>query len=190
MTSEPASLCVNCGSKTVRKRGRPGRTASYRNMAALPVPAHFPIPTCSRCRQEFVDPPTASELAKVLRELYRSALKARVRRAIDQLTQVVSQRRLELLLGLSQGYLSRLRGGDGTPSPELVNHLALIARDPRARLDEIECYWALPDDPDLNLSERPAVDESQQPRSARRRASAPRQGWQDAQEDEDLIFGK
>lgn len=190
MTSEPASLCARCGSKTVRKRGRPGRTASYRNMAALPIPEHFPIPTCARCRQEFVDPQTASELAEVLRELYRSALKARVRRAVDQLTQVVSQRRLELLLGLSQGYLSRLRGGDGTPSPELVNHLALIARDPRARLREIECYWAVYDDSNLNLSEQSAVDKSQQPRPARRRASAPHKGRQDAQDEKDLISDK
>lgn len=150
MTSEPASMCASCGSKTVRKRGRQGRTASYRNMPALPVPAHFPIPTCSRCRREFIDPQTASELDEVLRELYRSSLKARVRQAIDQITQVVSQRRLEVLLGLSQGYLSRLRAGDGTPSPELVNHLALIARDPRDRLREIEGYWALPDEPEWN----------------------------------------
>lgn len=172
MTSEPASLCARCGSKTVRKRGRPGRTASYRNMPALPVPEHFPIPTCSRCHQEFVDPQTASDLHEVLRELYRSALKARVRRAIDELTRVVSQRRLEMLLGMSQGYLSRLRAGDGTPSPELVNHLALIARDPLARLREIECYWALSDEPDSNLSERPAVDDGHQQPPAHRRSTA------------------
>ena len=175
MTPEPASLCVSCGSKTVRKRGRPGRTASYRNMPALPVPAHFPIPTCSRCRKEFIDPQTASELDGVLRELYRSSLKARVRRAIDQLMEVISQRRLEMLLGLSQGYLSRLRAGDGTPSPELVNHLALIARDPRARLKEIEGYWALSDEPESKQAERPAVDEGRQPRLAPV-ATAARQG--------------
>lgn len=176
MTSEPASLCVSCGRKTVRKRGRPGRTASYRNMRALPVPAHFPIPTCSRCHQEFIDPQTASELDGVLRELYRSSLKARVRRAIDQLTEVISQRRLEMLLGLSQGYLSRLRAGDGTPSPELVNHLALIARDPRARLKEIEGYWALPDEPEPKQADRPVVGEDRQPRLPPLRDAAARPG--------------
>jgi transcriptional regulator with XRE-family HTH domain len=54
----------------------------------------------------------------------------------------MSQRKLELLLGLSQGYLSRLRAGKGAPSPELVSHLALIAHDPKVRLLELERYWA------------------------------------------------
>ncbi len=188
MTSEPASLCASCGSKTVRKRGRPGRTASYRNMPALPIPEHFPIPTCSRCRQEFVDPQTASELEGVLRELYRSSLKTRVRWAIDQLMQVVSQRRLEMLLGLSQGYLSRLRSGDGTPSPELVNHLAMIARDPRARLNEIESYWALSDEPESNPADQPAVDEGRQARPWDHRAAASRKERPGGHKEKDIPF--
>jgi len=55
----------------------------------------------------------------------------------------ISQRRLELLIGQSQGYLSRLRIGAGNPSAELVSHLAMLAHDPKTRLAELERYWAV-----------------------------------------------
>ena len=145
MSQETARKCVKCGGNTVRKRMRPGRTARYRNMNALAVPADLPIPTCSRCHAEYIDAETATALEEALREAYRRALQQRARQAIDVVTQYISQRQLELLLGLSQGYLSRLRAGAGHPSPELVSHLALIAHDPESRLHELERYWAHPD---------------------------------------------
>ncbi|HRI51767.1 MAG TPA: hypothetical protein PLW65_16430 [Pseudomonadota bacterium] len=144
---------MKCGGKTVRKRMRPGRTIRYRNMNALAVPEDIPIPTCSRCHAEYIDAETAAALEEALRAAYRRALQQRARQAIDIVTSHISQRRLELLLGLSQGYLSRLRAGAGNPSPELVSHLALIAHDPAARLQELERYWAHPD----GLPEHPAA---------------------------------
>lgn len=142
---EPPSRCLKCRYKAVRPRRRPGRTVQFRNMKALSVPADLPIPTCSRCRAEYIDRETAAGLDAALAKAYRDALRRRVRRAIDLVTEHVSQRRLEALLGLSQGYLSRLRAGQGNPSPELVSHLALIAQDPPTRLREIEKFWADPD---------------------------------------------
>lgn len=126
-------------------RARPGRTAPYRNMPALTLPEDFPIPTCGRCHHEFVDEATGKALQPVLQQAYQQVLQRRVRRAIDAVTCYTSQRRLEQLLGLSQGYLSRLRAGAGTPSPELVSNLALIAQDPPNRLRELERYWGEPD---------------------------------------------
>jgi len=123
---------------------RPGRTRPYRNMRALPIPEDFPLPTCIKCRTEVLDKETHAKLAPLLLEEYRSALRRRIRRIIDALTGHTSQRKLELLLGLSQGYLSRLRSGSGNPSPELVSHLALIAKDPSVRLLELQRYWEEP----------------------------------------------
>jgi hypothetical protein len=68
-----------------------------------------------------------------------------VRLDIDLITEHISQRRLEMIVGLSQGYLSRLRAGHGTPSPELVGFLALIAHDPDGRLCELQRLWADPE---------------------------------------------
>jgi len=114
-------------------------------MKALAIPEDFLIPTCTRCKLEIFDAETSAKLAPILLEKYRLALRKRVRRAIEILREYTSQRRLELLLGLSQGYLSRLHAGAGNPSPELVSNLALLAKDPRLRLTELERYWAEPD---------------------------------------------
>lgn len=129
----------------MRKRARPGRTMRYRNMAALPIPDDFGIPTCGRCHAEYLDEATGQALEPLLRQAYQQVLQQRARQAIDAVTAHISQRRLETLLGLSQGYLSRLRAGAGNPSPELVSHLALIAHDPKLRLLELERYWATPE---------------------------------------------
>ena len=123
---------------------RPGRTAHYRNMTALPVPADLPIPTCGRCFDEYLDEEAAPTIQAALAAAYTGELRRRVRQAIDALMKVISQRKLELLLGLSQGYLSRLRAGLSNPSPELVSHLALIACDPKPRLSELHRYWGGP----------------------------------------------
>lgn len=113
-------------------------------MKALLIPEDFPLPTCIKCRTEFLDTETHAKLEPILLEEYRLALRRRIRHSIDILMGHASQRKLELLLGLSQGYLSRLRAGSSNPSPELVSHLALIAKDPRVRLPELQRYWEEP----------------------------------------------
>lgn len=71
----------------------------------------------------------------------RDALYHELRRLAPELIvylkQFIPQRRLELLIGLSQGYLSRLRAGAGTPSESIICLLFLIAQDPSKRLLEL-----------------------------------------------------
>jgi hypothetical protein len=135
--------CSRCQSKAVRSYARPGRTIRYRNIAAMAIPDSFPIPTCSRCHAEFFDVRTTEALAPLLHDQYQEQLRQRAKQAIDTLMMHISQRRLELLIGLSQGYLSRLRIGTGNPSAELVSHLAMLAHDPKTRLAELERYWTV-----------------------------------------------
>lgn len=137
-----ASRCHGCGAIAVLPSAAPGRMASYRNLTLLPIPADFEIPTCGACQRWQLDGATNARLLSILREQYGHALRARVRRAIDSLVLHISQRRLEGLLGLSQGYLSRLRAGAGTPSPELVSMLALLAEDPLIHLAQLRAYWS------------------------------------------------
>jgi transcriptional regulator with XRE-family HTH domain len=63
-----------------------------------------------------------------------------------------SKRSIERLLGLSQGYLSRLGRGAGNPSPALIALLTLLANDP-TRFAELEPRPAPPltygDTPDV-----------------------------------------
>ena len=139
-----STTCPQCGAQAVRGRARPGRSIRYRNLGALPLPADVAVPTCVRCRFEYIDPETRARLEPLLHEEYRRILQQRIRQSIDALMRHTSQRKLEVLLGLSQGYLSRLRSGAGHPSPELVSHLALLAQDPAKRLAELERYWSEP----------------------------------------------
>jgi hypothetical protein len=115
------------------------------------LPEDVALPSCSRCKAEFLDGPTRASLAPLLARLYAAELRRRIQSAIVALSPFVSQRRMEHLAGLSAGYLSRLKAGDGTPSPALVLLLQQLALDPIARLREVEKIWGEPsraDSPD------------------------------------------
>jgi hypothetical protein len=110
-------------------------------MHKLEVPKDLPIPTCDNCGAEWLDDKTARELDEALDLAYRAELRSRAVEAIEAITKHVSQRKLESVLGLSQGYLSKLRSGNRDPSAELVSQLALISRDPKKRVKELVLYW-------------------------------------------------
>ena len=107
------------------------------------LPARLLVPTCSRCKHSILSFDSVPELAAALEAAYRAELVHRASVEIAHLGQFYSQRGLERELDLSQGYLSRLRAGDGVPSAALVSLLALLSKEPR-RLEELKAYWALP----------------------------------------------
>ncbi len=141
--SSAAFPCVRCGARRITLREAPGRTYTYRVFPALAVPANIPIPTCGRCFATYIDEQTAAALEPVLAAEYKKELARRGRRAIADLSVPISQRQLELRLDLSQGYLSRIFRGHGTPSPQLVVLLALLAQD-HTLLEWVASYWAEP----------------------------------------------
>ncbi len=135
--------CSTCGKGEVYPFAQPGRTASYKNMAALPLPDDLAIPTCRACGTEWIDRPTAQALDKALERQYRKRLRELAIKDLEQLAaRHVTQRRLEKLLGLSQGYLSKIRSGASRPSPTLVSCLHLLASDPEHRVREMEESFA------------------------------------------------
>ena len=138
--------CHECGVGHVQLLARPGRLTQHRNMANLAVPANLEIPTCDHCGAEWFDAATAKRVDAALESIYREELRQRVRKAIAVISACISQQRVEGLLGLSQGYLSKLKAGDRDPSPELVSELALLARDPRGRVRELLDYWGHTED--------------------------------------------
>lgn len=87
------------------------------------------------------EPPDPEE-AQRIREAIAAARREQAATAIRRLMLHRSQGELERLLGLSEGYLSRLAArGDRprrhNPSPPLVALLTLLAKDP-SRLGEVE----------------------------------------------------
>ena len=145
-TAHTLRRCIHCGTKAVKPRNGIGRTIRYRTMPCMQIPNDILVPTCGRCKSEYLDEESVGILAPSLQTVYLQSLRTRTRIAIDILSKHISQRRLERVLGLSQGYLSRLRAGSGTPSPELSSHLATLCHDPPTRLMELERFWALPDE--------------------------------------------
>ena len=89
---------------------------------------------------------TDTALSPQLQAVYLACLRTRVRIAIDILSKHISQRQLERMMGMSQGYFSRLRAGAGNPSPELVSHLALLCDNAPRSLERLQRFWTLPDD--------------------------------------------
>jgi hypothetical protein len=135
--------CRECGEGMVRPLAKAGRRMPYRNLAALPVPVTLTIPTCDKCGNEWIDPKTAHAIDEALESAYVHELHKRLVAAVDTIVSEadVSQRRLEQLLGLSPGYLSRVRNGRGDASAQLVSALALIAEDPKRRIKELDHVW-------------------------------------------------
>ncbi len=132
--------CAECGEHAVMLRAVPDRHTAWRQFGALPIAADVAIPTCSNCGSEWFDSKTALALDGAL-ELEAAKLMSRVaRKAIDALAATVHQRDLERQLGLSGGYISKLKHGKEIPSAHLVAALCLLAARP-ARLKEVERIW-------------------------------------------------
>ena len=135
--------CRECGEGMIRPLAKEGRRMPFRNMSALAVPSTLAIPTCDHCGNEWIDPKTAEALDEALQGAYANELHKRLEAALEQiLTLGIPQRRIEQLLGLSVGYLSRLRGRRGDASAQVVSVLALLAQDPKRRMKELDQLWA------------------------------------------------
>jgi len=132
------ATCAVCGTGKIELKRAKGRRTKFRNVE-LPVPETVEIPTCTNCGTEWIDAKAAGELDRALQEVYESQLKDEAVRLIQELAQhAVPQNRVERILGLSQGYLSKVRSGVSRPSAMLVACLRLLSRDPDRRLEEIE----------------------------------------------------
>jgi len=128
--------CHNCHMGTVSPVAGPGRTTRYKSLPNLAVPADLAIMTCNHCAEEWMAPADAKRIDEVLDVVYRQELR---RRALEVLPGPHEAARIERDLGLSHGYISRIRKGK-VPSADLVALLALIYKRP-GLLREIEAFW-------------------------------------------------
>ena len=87
--------------------------------------------------------PLDRDTAARIRDIINTDRKQQARTTIDRVCRIFSQRRIEHVLGLSQGYLSRLRNGGGNPSPVILATLTLLANDPN-RITELAGSAAQP----------------------------------------------
>jgi DNA-binding transcriptional regulator YdaS (Cro superfamily) len=75
-------------------------------------------------------------------EFYQKELRDRLDAALKTiLHEEKSQSRVEQLLGISPGYLSKLKLGKRQPSAEFVSMLALVSKSPKRRLAELDKFY-------------------------------------------------
>lgn len=132
--------CHECGEGEIRPVAKAGRRSRYKTME-LVVPADVKIPTCNNCGSEWMDLATAKAIDGALEKVYREILRRMWAASIKKIQARMSMRRLEQLLGLSEGYLSKVSNGRSEPSAELVAHLGMLAADVEGRTRELERLW-------------------------------------------------
>ena len=141
MTNTMKRLCGQCGERAVIGLARAGRTTAYKNME-LEIPAHVAVPTCVKCGAVWIDEPAAQALDDALEGVYQKGLRERLDTALKTiLHEEKNQTRVERLLGISPGYLSKLKLGKRHPSAEFVSMLALVSKSPKRRLAELDKFY-------------------------------------------------
>ncbi|WNG21357.1 hypothetical protein [Cystobacter fuscus] len=132
--------CAQCGRGQVKPVAKPGRRAAFKNIPDLELPATLEIPTCEACGAEWLDEESTHTLDAALAEAYRRELSKRANSALRKLKAAkLRQWDLEPLLGLSAGYLSKIKTGKDV-SPILTAALILLAEAPE-RVEELRNAW-------------------------------------------------
>ena len=129
-----------CGSGTVRASSGSGRTWAFKDIPDLPVPDSAHIPTCDHCGEEFIDKETEESIIPLLEQAYTNALAEKFEAAIFALRKAgLSQLDIEREIGLSDGYISKLKAGKNTRRP-LASFIILVASNPSI-LSAVKKLW-------------------------------------------------
>lgn len=99
------------------------------------------VPTCTRCGEQFIDAKTAKAWDEALEEGLAMQQRRILSHAVEQLGEVRLQREWEKRLGLSPGYLSRLKAGKDCSVP-LTTLLAMLAEAPEASWHRVGSLWS------------------------------------------------
>ena len=130
--------CMVCGGD-VFNIAVPGRRIDFRGIKNLNAPDDLAVPTCTTCGEELIDSESAQRIDQAMDPLYRAYLRKIAKESIYEITRAsISQCDLERALGLTQGYITKLKTGKRTPSLAFAVHLAHIATNPKKNLNQIE----------------------------------------------------
>ncbi len=123
--------CYECGKGTIRLTAKPGRKDWYRRLL-LPVPDDLLIPTCDVCGEEGLRGDMVEAYDAAMDAVYAKEMQRQTQELLDAITRQmqVTQKHIEQLLGLSHGYLSKVKSGAEVPSPLLLSNLVLLASNP------------------------------------------------------------
>lgn len=140
MTKVVERRCRECGVGAIRPATGKGRLARYKNVE-LPVPDSLKIHTCDNCGTRWFDKAGAEAFDAAMDAAFQRAVRQRLELLLEHIIEHVPMRRVELALGLSEGYLSKAKQGRSQPSAQLVSSLGLLVPDVEERLEELEKLW-------------------------------------------------
>lgn len=133
--------CAACGKGPLKRTARAGRVDVYKGVE-LPLPAELALIECHACGERYVTAADAEKIDDALAASYTALVRARVETAIEKLQlRGVSIASVERELGLSEGYLSKIRKSV-EPSFQLVALLAIVAENPKAAFSTIDALRA------------------------------------------------
>lgn len=142
MNEDRTRRCHECGAQAVRKYAASGRMTAYRSME-LEIPAALKIPTCAECGTQWFDGPTTEALDDALEQIYQRRLKERLKADLETIFHKgISQAHLERALGVSTGYISKLKREERNPGSELVVAVRLLATDPERMISRASDVFA------------------------------------------------
>lgn len=121
----------------------------YRHVVSLQPAWPVRVPTCDRCHERFINTATARALDESLEAALLALQQRLVAEALQRLGAVRPLRQWEKRLGLSPGYLSRLKTGKES-SVVLTTLLTLLAQSPARQWSHVESIWSAPAAGDRN----------------------------------------
>lgn len=134
--------CPSCERGTLTSLGGKGRYFPHRIFRELELPEDVELPTCDSCGKIIFNPKVATAFDEGMSRAYQARLSQLIAESLTVLTpEFVTQQDLERVLGLSRGYISKLKGGKES-SPAIAGLLGLLSVDPQARLSELNEFWA------------------------------------------------
>jgi len=141
MTNE-LELCPACDVGHLRPVAKAGRRMPLKQIPDLEIPADVAMPTCDRCGAEILGDPELAALGAAMNAAYGQALSAKSEDAIRELAGAIPQRELERLIGVSAGYVSKLKNAQAEPRGPLTALLMLLADDTRL-VDRLRDLWSM-----------------------------------------------
>lgn len=133
--------CPVCGEVALSLRKGPHRFLTHRRLQ-VEVPEDIELPECGECGARPINLKLAEKLDPILQEAYERRLAQLVNDDLDRLAARRPLYEWEQILGLSKGWLSKVREAR-TPGSQLVALLRLLANDPSREL-ELRELWAAP----------------------------------------------
>jgi transcriptional regulator with XRE-family HTH domain len=114
----------------------------FRQIPDLEIPADVSIPTCDTCGEEILGKDDLAALDAAMSAAYTRALSRKSEVAIRELGGAIHQRELERLIGVSAGYVSKLKNAQSEPSGPMTALLMLLASDAKL-VDRLRTLWSM-----------------------------------------------